>query len=85
MKNTEKEITTTENNKRDFAFGKLNWILLVVGVIIVIIGFILMAGDCSTDESFNYDSFNALHTKVAPLVSLIGFLSLIVAILIKKK
>ena len=29
-------------DKRDFAFGRMNYILLAVGVLIVVLGFILM-------------------------------------------
>lgn len=72
-------------NKRDFAFGKINYILLAVGMLIVILGFILMGGDSSTSEAFNPDIFSARRVKVAPVVCLLGFVSMIYAVVYKTK
>lgn len=72
-------------NKRDYAFGKTNFILLTVGMIIVLIGFILMSGSGSTENAFNPDIFSARRIKVAPVVCLVGFLSMIYAILYHSK
>ena len=72
-------------DRRDFAFGKTNFVLLAAGMVIVIIGFILMAGSGSTEQAFNPDIFSARRIKVAPLVCLFGFLSMIAAILYTPK
>ena len=72
-------------DRRDFAFGKTNFILLAAGMVIVIIGFILMAGSGSTEQAFNPDIFSARRIKVAPLVCLFGFLPMIPAILYTPK
>jgi hypothetical protein len=72
-------------DKKDFAFGRMNFILLAIGMVIVIIGFILMAGDGSTDQAYNPDIFSARRIKVAPLVCLFGFVSMIYAIVHKSK
>lgn len=71
--------------KRDFAFGRMNFILLAISMIIVVIGFILMAGDGSTDQAYNPDIFSARRIKVAPLVCLFGFVSMIYAVVHKSK
>jgi hypothetical protein len=54
-------------------------------MVIVVIGFILMAGDGSTDQAFNPDIFSARRIKVAPLVCLFGFVSMIYAVVHKSK
>ena len=72
-------------DKRDFAFGRMNFILLAISMIIVVIGFILMAGDGSTDQAYNPDIFSARRIKVAPLVCLFGFVSMIYAVVHKSK
>lgn len=72
-------------DKKDFAFDKFNFILLAVGMIVVIIGFVLMAGAGSTDTAYNPDIFSAQRTKVAPVVCLVGFISMIFAIMKKPK
>lgn len=72
-------------DKKDFAFGRMNFILLAISMVIVVIGFILMAGDGSTDQAFNPDIFSARRIKVAPLVCLFGFVSMIYAVVHKSK
>ena len=71
--------------KRDLAFGRMNFILLAVGMAIVIIGFILMSGDGSTAEAYNPDIFSARRIKVAPVVCLLGFVSMIYAVVRRPK
>ena len=71
--------------KRDFAFGKMNFILLAAGMLIVIIGFILMSGSGSTADAYNPDIFSARRIKVAPLVCLVGFVSMVYAVVHKNK
>jgi len=63
----------------------MNFILLAISMIIVVIGFILMAGDGSTDQAYNPDIFSVRRIKVAPLVCLFGFVSMIYAVVHKSK
>jgi uncharacterized membrane protein len=72
-------------NKRDFAFSKLNYILLAIGFAIVVLGFILMSGASTTEEAFNPDIFSTRRIVIAPMVCLIGFIFVVVAILWKSK
>ena len=64
-------------DKRNFAFDKTNFILLSVGMAVVIVGFLLMAGSASTDTAYEPDIFSARRIKVAPVVCLLGFVSMI--------
>lgn len=70
-------------DKRNFAFGRMNFTLLAVGMVIVIIGFILMSGSGSSVDFFNPEIFSARRIKVAPIVCVFGFLFIIYAILHK--
>ena len=72
-------------NKRDFAFDKVNFILLAVGMAIVVIGFLLMTGSGSSDTVYEPDIFSARRIKVAPVVCLFGFVSMIYAVMRKPK
>ena len=72
-------------DKRDFAFGRLNYILLAVGMAIVVIGFLLMTGVGSSDSVYEPDIFSARRIKVAPIVCLFGFVSMIYAVVRKPK
>lgn len=72
-------------DKKNLAFDRVNYILLVVGMVIVVIGFILMSGAGSTESAYNPDIFSARRIKVAPVVCLIGFVSMIYAVMRKPK
>jgi len=63
----------------------MNYLLLAVGMIIVVIGFLLMTGPVSTDTTFEPDIFSARRTKLAPVVCLFGFVSMIYAVVRKPK
>ena len=64
--------------KRDFAFGKENFILIAVAVACIVLGFILMSGGGSGDNTFNPDI-------LAPVVTVIGFVMMIFGILKNSK
>ena len=72
-------------DKQKFAFDKVNFILLAIGMAIVIIGFLLMTGPTSSETVFEPDIFSVRRIKIAPAVCLFGFLSMIYAVLRKPK
>mgnify|MGYP002855287868 CR=1 FL=1 len=72
-------------DKKNFAFDKINFILLAVGMAIVVIGFLLMVGPNSTETAFEPDIFSVRRIKVAPVVCLFGFVSMIYAVIRKPK
>lgn len=72
-------------DKRNLAFDKVNFILLAVGMAIVILGFLLMSGAGSNENTFNADVFSTRRIVVAPTVTLIGFLSIIYAVIRKPR
>ena len=72
-------------DKQKFAFDKSNFILLVVGMAIIIFGFLLMTGPGSTEGYFEPDIFSVRRVKVAPAVCLFGFVFMIYGILRKPK
>ncbi len=72
-----------EENKK-FTLAKMNLILIAVAFGIIVLGFILMTGS-STEVEFNPDIFSTRRIVVAPTVTLIGFLSIIYAVIRKPK
>jgi len=72
-------------DKRNFAFDKVNYILLAVGMAIVVIGFLLMSGSGSSETVYDPDIFSTRRIKVAPVVCLIGFVSMIYAVVRRPK
>ncbi|MDD6210242.1 MAG: DUF3098 domain-containing protein [Bacteroidales bacterium] len=72
--------------KNDFAFGKRNYLLMAVSVVLLILGFVLMSGGGSTNpDVFNPEIFSSVRIKVAPLIVMIGFVLMVFAILIKNR
>ena len=72
-------------DKKNFAFDKVNFILLAAGMLVVILGFVLMAGGGSTDEAYDPEIFSAMRIKVATVMCFIGFVSMVYAIVRKPK
>lgn len=72
-------------DKRNFAFGKINFLLLAIGMFVVIVGLILMSGGGSNETVFDPSVYSTIRIKVAPIVTFVGFVSIIGAIVYKPK
>lgn len=69
-------------NKKEFIFSKKNYRLMLIGLGVIVLGFILMIGGGSKDpDVFNPDIFNFRRIRLAPALVLIGFGIEIAAIL----
>lgn len=69
-----------------FALGKENLKLLVIGFVIIVVGFILMMGGKSNDPAvFNPEIFSFRRITLAPMVVLFGFVFEIYAIMKRPK
>jgi hypothetical protein len=72
--------------KPQFLFGKRNYIFMLIGLLIIALGFILMAGGGSDDPNvFNEEIYNFRRIRLAPTLVLIGLAIEIYAILINPK
>ena len=67
-----------------FHLPKLNLILIAIAFVIIVLGFVLMIGDPS-GEVYNPDIFSTRRITVGPMISLFGFVFMIVAILWKPR
>lgn len=72
-------------NKKNFAFGRTNYILVGIGMAVIILGFLLMTGPGSTTEAFEPDIFSFRRVSLAPVVTLAGFVMMIIAIMYRPK
>lgn len=72
-------------DRRNFAFDRVNFILIAVSMVIVLIGFVLMSGGGSDENKFDPSIFSATRITVAPLVCFIGFVSMIYGVMRKPK
>ena len=53
---------------------RINYIVLIIGIASILLGFFLMSGEGTTEETYCPDIFSDIRIKVAPLVCLFGYL-----------
>lgn len=70
-----KNTPVKETRQQPFVFGKENYRLLIASIIVVIIGFTIMAGDS--------DIYSTTKIVIAPIIVLVGFAIGFLAILKK--
>lgn len=83
-----KEIIKKEdkNSSFDFVFGKINYIIMGVGLVLLALGYIFLCGGGSDDPNvFNEAMFDTRRLFVAPIFITLGFIAEIVAIMYKGK
>lgn len=64
---------------------KLNAILIAICFVIIVVGFALMVGAPSGATEYNPDIFSVRRITIGPMISLFGFVAMIVAILYRPK
>ena len=68
-------------------FGKENYMWMLAGVVVIILGFILMAGGKSADPKIfdPKEVYSTTRITIAPLLIIIGFILEIIGIMKKPK
>ena len=57
----------------EFLFGKKNYLIMLAGIVVILIGFALMAGGGSDDpQVFNEEIYNFRRIRLAPTLVLLG-------------
>lgn len=91
---TEKKppVATSKKNIKEvggqytFLFTRTNYIIMMVGIVFIALGYILMIGGGSKDPNvFSEEIFNTQRLTVAPILLVIGFVIEIFAIMYRKK
>ena len=71
-----------DKNDKAMPLTMRNYLLMIVGAIVIVLGFILMAGGTvATPEEFSYDIFSWRRITLAPILVVAGFAFEIYAIL----
>lgn len=72
--------------KPTFAFSRMNYTLMLIGLGVIILGYILMIGGGSEDPNvFSEDLFDFQRITLSPILILGGFVIEIIAILYRPK
>ncbi|HSY77727.1 MAG TPA: DUF3098 domain-containing protein [Bacteroidia bacterium] len=83
-KEVKKEIRT-EKPKMQFAFDKKNYMILIGGIALLILGFILLSGGGSKDPNeFSDELFSKRRMVIAPIILMLGYITVAVAIMTKR-
>ena len=82
-----KDIRMAGDERNSEMFGKQNYMLMAIGLVVLALGFLLMMGGKSSDPNvFNENEvYSPMRITVAPLLIIIGFIIEIVAIMRKPK
>lgn len=72
--------------RQSFPFTRENYKLLIIGLVMIVVGFLLMiGGEAESPDKFNPEVFSFRRITLAPLVVLFGFAFEIYAIMKKPK
>lgn len=82
----DKKVVPVDEKELQFAFGRENYRLMLIGLAVLALGFILMIGGGSSDpDVFNPSMFNFQRLTLAPLLLIVGFVIEIFAIMKKPR
>ena len=71
-----------DKNDKAMPLTMRNYVLMIVGAVVIVLGFVLMAGGTvATPEEFSYDIFSWRRITLAPILVVAGFAFEIYAIL----
>ena len=75
-----------KHSKPVFLFGKRNYIIMLIGLVFITLGFVFMAGGGSDNpEIFNEEIYNWQRIRLAPTLVIIGLVIEIYAIFANPK
>ncbi|HBG71613.1 MAG: hypothetical protein A2W93_08220 [Bacteroidetes bacterium GWF2_43_63] len=81
-----KQQSVVPEKKQTFVFDKMNYILMLIGLGVILLGFILMIGGGSEDPNlFSEDLYSFRRITLSPILILSGFVIEILAIMHRPK
>ena len=70
----------------EFLFGKKNYLIMLAGIVVILVGFALMAGGGSDDpQVFNEEIYSFRRIRLAPTIVLLGLAIEVYAIMANPK
>lgn len=80
-----KKEKTTIIDYNAFPLAPANFIRMAIAGVLIVLGFILMAGGANEGAEFNNDIFSTRRIIIGPAISFIGFVYMAFALNYKKK
>lgn len=75
MANNEKINQQTSAQDEKMPLGRRNYVILIVGFALIVLGMVLMSGGASASpEEFNYEMFSWRRITLAPILIVAGFI-----------
>lgn len=75
MANNEKINQQTSTQDEKMPLGRRNYVILIVGFALIVLGMMLMSGGASASpEEFNYEMFSWRRITLAPILIVAGFI-----------
>ena len=72
----------SQNSDKQMAFTMKNYLWMLIGVVVIVIGFVLMSGGGEhTATKFDESIYSVRRITIAPIVVIIGFIIEIFAIM----
>ncbi len=72
----------SQNSDKQMAFTMKNYLWMLIGVVVIVIGFVLMSGGGEhTATEFDESIYSVRRITIAPIVVIIGFIIEIFAIM----
>jgi len=83
---TNSKVIVEKTPAKGFAFERINYIWMLIGLALLALGYILLiGGGAKSPDEFNYSLFNAQRLVVAPILMVLGLGVEVYAILLKPK
>ena len=75
----------SESEMDQMPLHRANYVGMAVSLVLIVVGFALMAGSANEGATFNYDIFESRRTVVGPLIAFAGFIAMAFAIIAPKR
>lgn len=79
------ELKSNTDEKQPAAFQRTNYLIMAVGYLLVVAGFLLMTGPGTTHTHFEPAIFNIRRIGIAPVICVTGFMVLLAGIVYKSR